>query len=211
VHLVQPSSSSILTSVLDKDMFDDSDEDLDEVSPYQSHNKRRAKYEDLASRQIEPQRSWIAKLFNIKPAMKFICFSISKRKARHEIVKILRDWKRYGIRGVQVDKNRNIVFGRVAAKNCMLTYNTSDCVRCRAMLTMLDLNMKEVAFAGEVMTVIEHGRRSRLSIARFTQERGAASSFHKVVETLETVLKSRGMLVSDERKRRRMVKTLGSA
>jgi len=61
----------------------------------------------------------------------------------------------------------------------------------------------------EVMTVIEHGRRSRLSIARFTQERGAASSFHKVVETLDTVLKSRGMLVSDERKRRRMVKTLG--
>lgn len=79
------------------------------------------------------------------------------------------------------------------------------------MLTILVLNMKEVAFAGEIMTVIEHGKRSRLAIARFTQERGAASSFHKVVETLETVLRSRGMLVTDERKRRRMVKTLDSA
>ena len=61
------------------------------------------------------------------------------------------------------------------------------------------------------MTVIEHGKRSHLSIARFTQERGAASSFHKVVETLETVLKCRGMLVGDERKKRMMVKTLRSA
>jgi len=60
------------------------------------------------------------------------------------------------------------------------------------------------------MTVIEHGKRakSQLSIARFTQERGAASSFHKVVETLETVLKCRGLLVGDDRKKRMMIKTL---
>lgn len=51
--------------------------------------------------------------------MQFICFSVSKRKARNEIVKVFKDWKRYGIRGVQVDKDRSIVFGRVAAKNCM--------------------------------------------------------------------------------------------
>lgn len=61
------------------------------------------------------------------------------------------------------------------------------------------------------MTVIEHGKRSQLSIARFTQERGAASSFLKVLETLETVLKSRGLLVADERRKRRMIKTLDSA
>jgi serine/threonine-protein kinase HSL1 (negative regulator of Swe1 kinase) len=68
--------------------------------------------------------------------------------------------------------------------------------------------MKEVAFAAEILTVIEHGKRSHLSIARFTQEKGAASSFYKVVETLETVMKSRGMLVSDERKKRMIIKTL---
>jgi len=70
--------------------------------------------------------------------------------------------------------------------------------------------MKEVAFAGEVMTVIEHGKRSHLSIARFTQEQGAASSFHKVVETLENLLKLRGMLITDERKKRMMIKTLST-
>ena len=70
--------------------------------------------------------------------------------------------------------------------------------------------MKEVAFATEIMKVIEHGSKSQLSIARFTQEFGAASSFHKVVETLEGVLKCRAMLVADDEKRRMMIKTLNS-
>lgn len=60
------------------------------------------------------------------------------------------------------------------------------------------------------MIVIEHGKRSHLSIARFTQEQGAASSFNKVVETLERELGLLGILVTDERKKRMMVKTLNS-
>ncbi len=79
------------------------------------------------------------------------------------------------------------------------------------LILMPDLQMKEVAFASEIMTVVEHGKRSHLSIAHFTQEKGAASSFYKVVDTLETVLKSRGMLVSDDRKRKMMIKTLNSS
>jgi serine/threonine-protein kinase HSL1 (negative regulator of Swe1 kinase) len=78
------------------------------------------------------------------------------------------------------------------------------------LLILADLQMKEVAFASEVMTVIEHGKRSPLSIARFTQEQGAATSFQKVVETLEAVLKCRGVLLHDERKKRMMIKTLNS-
>jgi hypothetical protein len=61
------------------------------------------------------------------------------------------------------------------------------------------------------MTVIEHGKKSKLSIARFTQESGAASSFNQVVETMETVLKSRRLLVTDDRKKRMMIKTLNAA
>jgi serine/threonine-protein kinase HSL1 (negative regulator of Swe1 kinase) len=68
-----------------------------------------------------------------------------------------------------------------------------------------------VSFAGEILTVIEHGKRSKLSIARFTQERGAASSFQRVLETMETVLKSRGLLLTDQRKKRMMIKTLNAA
>ncbi|EPE25708.1 Protein kinase-like (PK-like) [Glarea lozoyensis ATCC 20868] len=138
----------------------------------QAHAARSAHHDDPRARQIEPQQNWFAKLFNVKPATKYICFSVSRRRARQEITSVLREWRRYGIRDVQVDKERNIVFGKVGAKNF--------------------LDMKEVAFAAEVMTVIEHGKRSALSIARFTQERGAASSFQKVVETMESVLKCRG-------------------
>jgi len=61
------------------------------------------------------------------------------------------------------------------------------------------------------MTVIEHGKKPKLSIARFTQESGAASSFNKVLETMETVLKSRGFLLAEERKKRMMIKTLNAA
>lgn len=102
------------------EMFDDTESVEDSIlESQQPHQERhRSNSDDLRSRQIAPQRSWLAKLFNVKPASKYICFSVSKMRARQEIVAILKEWKRYGIRDVQVDKNRNIVFGRVAVKNC---------------------------------------------------------------------------------------------
>lgn len=62
----------------------------------------------------------------------------------------------------------------------------------------------------EIMTVIEHGRRGSLSIVRFTQERGAASSFHRVVDTMRAVLGARQLLLADKRKEKMMIKTLNS-
>lgn len=78
------------------------------------------------------------------------------------------------------------------------------------LLTQTDINLKEVAFAAEIMTVIEHGRRQPLSIVRFTQERGAASSFYRVVETMKMVFDSRHLLVADRSKAKMMIKTLNS-
>jgi hypothetical protein len=73
-----------------------------------------------------------------------------------------------------------------------------------------DLKLKEVSFAAEIMTVIEHGKRQPLSIIRFTQERGAASSFHRVVDTMKMVFDSRHMLVADRGKQKMMIKTLNA-
>ncbi len=67
-----------------------------------------------------------------------------------------------------------------------------------------------MAFAVEIMTVIEHGKRGALSIVRFTQERGAASSFQRVVDTIKTIMGTRNLLVTDERKEKMMIKTLNS-
>lgn len=72
------------------------------------------------------------------------------------------------------------------------------------------LSIKEVNFAVEIITVIEHGKRNHLSIVRFTQEKGAASSFHKVVDTMNSVFTGRGLLVQDKRKAKMMIKTLNS-
>ena len=60
------------------------------------------------------------------------------------------------------------------------------------------------------MTVIEHGKKNPLSIVRFTQERGAASSFHRVVETMGVVFDSRGLMVADRNKQKMMIRTLNA-
>lgn len=59
-----------------------------------------------------------------------------------------------------------------------------------------------------MMTVIEHGTKQPLSIIRFTQERGAASSFHQVVGTMKVIFDSRNLLVADRSKQKMMIKTL---
>ncbi|KXJ94003.1 kinase-like domain-containing protein [Microdochium bolleyi] len=146
--------------------------------------------DDASARHIAPQQSWLARLFRVKPATRYLCFCITRRRARQEIAMLLRDWRKYGIRDVVVDKERNIVFARVGAKNY--------------------LNIKEVSFAAEIMTVIEHGKRSQLCIVRLTQERGAASSFHRVVETMDTVFDSRKLLVAEQRRAKMMIKTLNA-
>ncbi|KAI0975822.1 hypothetical protein F4678DRAFT_418654 [Xylaria arbuscula] len=166
------------------------------------------------TRNIDPQQSWLARLFRVKPATKYLCFSISRRRARQEIVILLKEWRKYGIRDVEVDKERNIVFARVGESNCklfpvlpqtMTLQGSSELIR-----HLPDLNMKQVAFAAEIMTVIEHGKRGHLCIVRVTQERGAASSFHKVVDTMNSVFSNRGLLVVEKRKIKMMIKTLNS-
>ncbi|KAK4102067.1 Pkinase-domain-containing protein [Parathielavia hyrcaniae] len=145
---------------------------------------------DGGIRKIEVQQNWLARLFRVKPAMRYLCFNILKRRARQEMAILLRECRKYGIKDVEVDKGRNIIFARVGSKNY--------------------LNLREVSFAVELMTVIEHGKRNQLSIARFTQEKGAASSFHKVVDAINAAFATRSLLVTDKRKVNMMIKTLNS-
>ena len=62
------------------------------------------------------------------------------------------------------------------------------------------LHIKPVAIRIEFFTVLLHGRRHQLSVARFRQESGAKSSFTKVAKTMKGVLRGRGMLVTDRSK-----------
>ena len=62
--------------------------------------------------------------------------------------------------------------------------------------------------------MIEHGKPGRphknSSIARFTQERGAASSFYKVFEALHREFLERNLLITDQSKVAMMVQTLNT-
>lgn len=56
--------------------------------------------------------------------------------------------------------------------------------------------------------MLEHGRQANLSLVRFKQERGAASSFNKVVDTVQMMLKHRGLIVEDQVRAKKMSRVL---
>jgi serine/threonine-protein kinase HSL1 (negative regulator of Swe1 kinase) len=78
---------------------------------------------------------------------------------------------------------------------------------CNADETLV-LRLREVEFIAEFYTVLEHGRQSNLSLVWFKQQRGAASSFNKVVDTVYMMMKSRGMVVEDPVRAKRMARVL---
>lgn len=74
--------------------------------------------EAAGGRSIVVHHNWLARLFRVKPVTDHLCFAISRKRARQEITLILRQWRKYGIRDIQVDRQRNIIFARVGPKNC---------------------------------------------------------------------------------------------
>ena len=108
-----------------------------------------------------PERSWFARFFHIKPAVKVLCFSIPRGRTRQELVILLKEWQRHGIRDLQYSRETNTITARVDKQNA--------------------LDIKPVSFRIELFVVLEHGRKVGLSIARFVQTKGAASGFKRVL------------------------------
>jgi hypothetical protein len=69
-------------------------------------------------RKIEVSQNWLARLFRVRPATRYLCFNMSRRRARQEVAIQLREWRKYGIKEVEVDKERNIVFAGIGSENC---------------------------------------------------------------------------------------------
>ncbi|KAK7528532.1 uncharacterized protein IWZ02DRAFT_486572 [Phyllosticta citriasiana] len=139
-------------------------------------------------------QNWLARFLHIKPASKVLCFQVGRGRVRQEIVRLLRDWRKYGIRDIVFDRATNVVQARVDKDNHIPSTS--------------DLRIKPVAFAAELFAVLEHGRRAQLSLVRFTQTKGAASSFRKVVDTLEDIFDAKGFLIDDEERRKEISETL---
>jgi serine/threonine-protein kinase HSL1, negative regulator of Swe1 kinase len=70
---------------------------------------------------IHISQNWFAKFFHVKPATKLITLSVTKARARKEIVKVLKDWRKYGLRDVVIEKRTgcgDLIRGRVDDMNC---------------------------------------------------------------------------------------------
>ena len=133
-------------------------------------------------------QNWFARVFQIKPATRIIALNTSKIRGRKEVFRILREWKQYGLEDVSLDKTNSVIHGRVGEHNF--------------------LRLRPVDFSAEFYTVLEHGRQANLSLVRFQQERGAASSFGKVVDSLSVVMKQRDLLVDDPARAKKMARVL---
>ncbi|KAJ6015236.1 hypothetical protein N7540_009827 [Penicillium herquei] len=157
----------------------DSDSSFEAHDPQNPFNQRRR---SLAS------QNWFARVFQLKPVSRVIALNTSKIKGRKELYRLLLEWEDFGMEGVRMDKANSIVYGRVAESNF--------------------LRLREVAFTAEFYTVLEHGRQANLSLVRFKQVRGAASSFNKVVDTVNMMLTSRGFVVEDPNRAKKMARVL---
>jgi serine/threonine-protein kinase HSL1 (negative regulator of Swe1 kinase) len=136
------------------------------------------------------ERSWFSRFLNIKPATKLLCFSIPRGRARTELVLLLKEWQRHGVRDLEYSREHNTIYARIDKNN--------------------SLDIKPVAFKIELFVVLEHGVKVGMSIARFVQVKGAASGFRTVLEVLDGVVRKNKWLVEDEEKVKALCEVVGS-
>lgn len=61
--------------------------------------------------------NWLSRFLHIKPANRALCFTVRRGKVRQELVHLLQDWQRYGVRDVTCDRETNVITARVDKNN----------------------------------------------------------------------------------------------
>lgn len=106
--LVNDADISLSTLVSDGDNTED-------------HDESSAQDDAIPANIQQSSHNWFARFFHIKPASKLIALDVSKPRARKEVIKILREWKQYGLEDICLDKKRNSVHAKVGHLNCKPT------------------------------------------------------------------------------------------
>lgn len=57
--------------------------------------------------------NWLSRFLHIKPASKTLCFHVGRGKVRGDLVRLLRDWQRFGVRDITFDRTANTINARV--------------------------------------------------------------------------------------------------
>lgn len=87
--------------------------------PYPNNKSSLSMPDPAATREIQPwHQNWLQKFLRIKPAVTVLPFQVSRVRARKEMASLLREWRKYGMRDIMVDKAAGRVWARVGEKNC---------------------------------------------------------------------------------------------
>ncbi|PUU74304.1 hypothetical protein B9Z19DRAFT_1056399 [Tuber borchii] len=134
-------------------------------------------FEEDQFTKVMSQRNWFMKFLNVKPASRVICFNISPMATRKEIMKLWKEWVKYGLVIVEDDRKSLVMRARVGTPN--------------------SLNIKEVSFVGEIRAY-GGSRKTGSGVVRFTQERGAASSFNRVIGEMAKRFSEKGIILLED-------------
>jgi serine/threonine-protein kinase HSL1 (negative regulator of Swe1 kinase) len=97
----------------------------------------------------EMQMNWLSRFLHIKPTNKTLSFHIGRGKVRQDLVRLLRDWQRFGIRDVTFDRETNMINARVDKSNRKYTSS------CFSNLLFSGWRLEDWRFDVEVLEV-EH-------------------------------------------------------
>jgi serine/threonine-protein kinase HSL1 (negative regulator of Swe1 kinase) len=61
--------------------------------------------------------NWLSRFLHIKPASRTLCFQIGRGKVRQDLVRLLRDWQRFGVQDVSLDRESNSISARIDKGN----------------------------------------------------------------------------------------------
>jgi hypothetical protein len=61
--------------------------------------------------------NWLSRFLHIKPASKTLCLQVGRGKVRQDFVRLLRDWQRFGVQDVSLDRKSNSISARIDKNN----------------------------------------------------------------------------------------------
>lgn len=83
-----------------------------------SETVKPKKYSQKSRLVTGKSQNWLARFFQVKPAIRVIALNASKVKARKDVYKKLLAWKQYGMEEVYLDKINSVIHGKVGEGNC---------------------------------------------------------------------------------------------
>jgi serine/threonine-protein kinase HSL1 (negative regulator of Swe1 kinase) len=97
---------------------------------------------------------------HIKPASKTLCFHIGRGKARQDLVRLLRDWQRFGVQDVSFDRETNVINARVDKNNRKYSPSSSRFIFSKWLLHdwRFDVELLDVGFVMQCNTAFVSSR-----------------------------------------------------